>query len=83
MDIRDELGLIPGRGSPADAPAPGDDDAGGLALKGAEDEFIFLGEVEAGPVDIRKGVVDQGGDVGEVCDEMNCKVKYMIRELDI
>src|SRR5256885_3604504 len=70
MDVRHDDRGAAGGGAAANALAPRDADAGGLALKGAEDEFVLPREIEPGPVEIGEPVKDQRRHVGAVGDQI-------------
>src|SRR5437763_13762684 len=70
MDVQHDDRGAAGGGGAANALAPRDADAGGLALKGAEDEFVLPREIEPGPVEIGEPVKDQRRHVGAVGDQI-------------
>ena len=66
MHVRDDDGLPALGCGPADAPPKGYPDACDLPLERAQDELASLQEIEAGPVQARQGLKEQGGHVRRV-----------------
>src|SRR5204863_9417860 len=70
MDVRHDDRGAAGGGGAADALAPPDADAGRLALKRTEDEFVLPREIEPGPVEVGEPVKEQRRHVGAVGDQI-------------
>ena len=68
MHVIDALGRAGARRGAADALVQRDADAGGQALERTDHKFPAVVEIEADPVEVGQGVVDQRGEVGGVGD---------------